>query len=79
MPLTPGSIYDALNQGREFSELVKLYSLDPSRENQGIIGEVNIYCYPEHVRHSLTRLDIEDYTKPILYGNKYVIFKRIKK
>lgn len=76
---TADSIYDALDQGREFSDLVKLYSLDTSRENHGIIGEVNIYCYPEHIRHSLTRLDIEDYTKPILYGDKYVIFKRMKK
>jgi hypothetical protein len=28
---------------------------------------------------TLARRDIEDYTKPILYVDHYVIFKRIKK
>jgi TonB family protein len=73
------SIYKALEQGQEFSELAKRYSLDTSRENYGIIGEVNVYCYPENIRYTLAHLENEEYTKPLLYGNHYVIFKRIKK
>jgi len=73
------SIYEALDQGKEFSKLAKQYSIDTSRDNHGIIGEVDVYCYPENIRSTLKGLDIEDYTKPLLYGNHYVIFKRIKK
>ena len=73
------SIYEALNHGDEFSVLVRRYSIDTSRENWGIIGEVNVYCYPEHIRRTLARLDVEEYTKPLFYGNQYIIFKRMKK
>jgi TonB family protein len=73
------SVYEALKQRQDFSELVNRYSIDSTRENHGIIGEVNAYCYPENIRLILTHLEIEDYTKPILYGDQYVIFKRIKK
>jgi protein TonB len=76
---TADSIYEALEQGQEFSTLVNQYSIDTSRENHGIIGEVDVYCYPENVRNTLKGLDIGDYTKPLLYGNHYAIFKRLKK
>jgi TonB family protein len=73
------SIYEALEQGHEFSELAKQYSIDTSCENHGIIGDVNVYCYPENIRYALAHLEIEEYTKPLIYGNHYIIFKRIKK
>jgi TonB family protein len=76
---TADSIYEALEQGQEFSKLAKQYSNDTSRENPGVLGEVDVYCFPENIRTALKGLDIEDYTKPILYGDSYVIFKRIKK
>jgi TonB family protein len=76
---TADTIYKSLEQGQEFSELVKRYSIDTSRENYGIIGEVDVYCYPKNIRRALLRLDIEEYTKPLPYGDHYIIFKRIKK
>jgi TonB family protein len=73
------SIYEALEHGDEFNVLARRYSIDTSRENRGILGAVNVYSYPEHIRHMLVGLDIGEYTKPMVYGNQYIIFKRMKK
>jgi TonB family protein len=76
---TADSMYDALGQGQDFGTLAKQYSIDTSRENHGIIGEMDVYCYPESIRSNLKDLDVEEYTKPLPYGTRYVIFKRIHK
>ena len=55
------------------------YSVDPSREMGGILGEININVFPEYIRKFLSELFINDYTKPIQYGDQFVIFKRLKK
>jgi TonB family protein len=73
------SIYMALERGQEFNKLAREYSIDPSHENDGIIGEVNIYCYPENIQRILTHLDLEEYTQPIPYGDHYIVFKRTRK
>jgi parvulin-like peptidyl-prolyl isomerase len=55
------------------------YSVDPSREMSGMLGEVNINLYPENIRKPLNKLSINGYTKPLQYGDLYAIFKRLKK
>ena len=73
------SIYEALERGQDFGVLARRCSIDTLRETGGVIGEVNIFCYPENIRGALKQLDIGEYTKPLLYGNQYILFQRIKK
>ena len=73
------SVYDAIGQGKNFNELAMRCSVDPSREMGGILGNVNINLYPENIRKPLSKLVINDYTKPLKYGDLYAIFKRLGK
>jgi hypothetical protein len=45
----------------------------------GMLGEVNINVFPENIRRPLSKLVMNDYTKPIKYGDLYAIFKRLDK
>jgi len=71
------SVYNAIEQGQNFNELAMRYSVDPSREMSGMLGEVNINLYPENIRKRLGKLKINAYTNPIKYGDLYAIFKRL--
>jgi TonB family protein len=71
------SIFQVLTLGQNFGELASKLSLAPSREKNGVLGEVNIYCYPEGIRKHLTKLGKEEITEPIQYGDNFVIFKRL--
>jgi hypothetical protein len=73
------SVYNAIQQGQNFNELAMRYSVDPSREMSGMLGEVDINLYPENIRKPLNKLSIDGYTKPLQYGDLYAIFKRLKK
>ncbi|MDD8019268.1 MAG: energy transducer TonB [Bacteroidota bacterium] len=73
------SAYRLLTQGADFTEVVLRYSVGASREKNGIIGEVNIQLYADNVQHLLADLGIENFSKPVQYGDRYVIFKRMKK
>jgi parvulin-like peptidyl-prolyl isomerase len=73
------SVYRAIEQGQNFNELAMRCSVDPSREMSGILGEVNINLYPENIRKPLGKLNMNEYTEPIKYGDLYAIFKRLKK
>jgi TonB family protein len=77
-PEEADTVYKALEQGGDFSELAMKYSVDPSREMKGLLGEININMYPENIREVLGKLDPNEYTKPIKYGDLYAIFKRLK-
>jgi parvulin-like peptidyl-prolyl isomerase len=73
------SVYNVIEQGQNFNELAMRYSVDPSREMGGMLGDVNINVFPENIRKSLSKLIINEYTKPMKYGDLYAIFKRLKK
>jgi parvulin-like peptidyl-prolyl isomerase len=73
------SLYKVIEQGQNFKELAMRYSVDPSREMGGILGNVNINVFPDNIRRPLSILIINDYTKPIKYGDLYAIFKRLEK
>ena len=72
------TVYDAIDKGQSFSELAMKYSVDPSREMNGLLGDVDINMYPENIRKTLSKLTVNDYTKPVQYGDLYAIFKRLK-
>ncbi|MBW7887502.1 MAG: peptidylprolyl isomerase [Bacteroidetes bacterium] len=72
------SLYQLLKNGCPFCDVAKLFSKSATRINEGLIGEVNIQSYPEHIQAVLSKLETDEITKPIQYGEKYVIFKRVK-
>jgi hypothetical protein len=71
-------VYSALRGGTGFNELVKKYSISPSKDNDGMVGKIDIRYYAKPIRNELTSLSEEEYTKPVAYGEHYVIFKRLK-
>jgi parvulin-like peptidyl-prolyl isomerase len=73
------SVYKVIGQGQNFNELAMHYSVDPSREMGGLLGEININVFPENIRRPLSKLSMNEHTKPIKYGDLYAIFKRLEK
>ena len=72
------SAYASLQHGSDFGEVALQHSIDSSRLKKGILGEVNINLYPGYIKHILARLDAEQCTTPVKFGDQYVIFKRLK-
>ncbi len=72
------SAFTRLEQGCQFCDMVLMYSISTSREQKGSLGEVNIRLYPDYIEHQLEQLAENQFTKPIKYGEKFIIFKRIK-
>jgi TonB family protein len=73
------TVYEMLKQGKNFNDLAEKYSVSPSRDKKGMLGEVNINIYPENIRKILGRLMSDDFTRPVKYGDLYAIFKRFEK
>ncbi len=73
------SAYKALIDGGDFNGIVSKYSISPSRVSNGLLGEVNIQNYTKNISSVLSDLDEGQITKPIPYGQNYIIFKRLKK
>ena len=73
------SAYKALIDGGDFNGIVSKYSISPSRVSNGLLGEVNIQNYTKNISSALSDLDEGQITKPIPYGQNYIIFKRLKK
>ncbi|KAB2923485.1 MAG: TonB family protein [Bacteroidetes bacterium] len=71
------SVYRKLTEGCDFCEMVLLHSVAPSRDQRGTVGRVNIQQYPEEIRRILSRLEGEEWTEPVKYGEWYAIFKRV--
>jgi hypothetical protein len=70
------SIYLALQNGKNFDELIALKSDLPDKDIACNLGKVNIRLYPGYIFSELSYLEKEQYTKPLKYGDKYVIFMR---
>lgn len=73
------SVYEALKQGEDFGELAMHYSVASSRAMKGMLGEVDINLYSENICGVIKRLSVEEFTKPIKYGDLFAIFKKLKK
>lgn len=72
------SVYNALLSGADFTLLVKKYSISSSRDSNGNLGNVNIKHYSDNIRTALSNLAEGEFTKPLKYGDYYVIFKRVR-
>lgn len=69
-------VLNKLQQGNDFGELAKKYSCDSTRLSDGFLGRKDVLVYPQNINRILKRLSVDEYTKPIEYGNRFVIFKR---
>jgi hypothetical protein len=72
------SVYRALLSGGDFTLLVLKYSTSNSRSRNGILGDVNVKQFSESIYSALKHLDEGEFTKPLIYGEHYKIFKRLK-
>lgn len=72
------SVYNALLTGNDFSKLVAKYSVSDSKNHNGNIGTVDIRYYPENIRQELISLIDENFTKPLEFGNQFIILKKVK-
>lgn len=72
------SVYKALTEGADFSSLAVLFSSSPSKERKGLLGRVDIRNYSREIYKVLADLDEDEFTKPLKYGEQYIIFKRMK-
>lgn len=71
-------ILESLNKGSDFCELALKYSMAESNKNKGILGKVDIYRYPEEICNALKKIKANEYTQPLRFGDKYIIFKRLE-
>jgi parvulin-like peptidyl-prolyl isomerase len=72
------SAYKALLNGADFTGLVMKYSISSSRDKYGYLGKVNVKLYSKGISEILSKLADEEFTKPLKYGENYIIFKRLK-
>ena len=72
------SVYRALLDGADFTSLVLKYSISPTREIKGYLGDVNIKHFSDNISFALSELDEGEFTKPLRYGENFIIFKRLK-
>lgn len=75
---TADSVYKALLNGADFSLLVQNYSTSESRAKNGFIGNINVKHFSEEISFALSQLNEDEFTKPINYGEHFIIFKRMR-
>jgi hypothetical protein len=72
------SAYKALLKGADFTTLVLKYSISSSKQKNGMLGDVDIKHYSQDISFALDKLNEGEFTKPLSYGDRYIIFKRLK-
>ena len=71
-------VFDSLNSGKNFNNMVEEYSISQSKSNHGILGLINIRDLDPTIQKYFESLSYNDFTKPFIYKGKYTIFKRIE-
>lgn len=72
------TVYSALLNGIDFTSLVLTYSTSESKNNNGLIGDVNIKHFSDEISLAILQLNEGEFTKPLSYGNHFIIYKRLK-
>ncbi len=72
------SLYALLVRGTEFETLVQQFAAT-SHERGGFLGTVDIRTYAPRIREALKDLREGEFTRPLRMGDKYEIYKRVKK
>lgn len=73
---TAWMVYDSLKAGGNFADLAEKFSVAQSKNLKGYLGKVDINLYSAPIREKLTRLKDNEFTEPIQYGDRYIIFKK---
>ena len=72
------SAYDLLQNGEDLQSVISRYSYGITHGREILIGHsVDIKSYPEAVSRELAKLDVNEFTEPLTYGRKFVIFQRL--
>ncbi len=72
------SVYNRLIRGENFEQLARIYSISNSKNTGGYLGAVDIQHYTNDIRNILSKLKVNQFTKPLKYGDAFAIFKRLK-
>jgi len=72
------TVYAALEQGEDFGKLALQYSTAPSKEKNGLLGEIDVNLFPESICKVLRELSKDEFSKPVKHGDKFIIFKKMK-
>ncbi len=75
---TAQKVYSLLKEDKNFEELARNYSTMSSGKLNGQPTKVNVMNYPTKIRDKIMELNYDDFTVPLKYNGKYVIFKRVK-
>lgn len=73
------SLYSLIENGAAFESLAGQVREGPSGKPGGYLGSVDLAVFPQHVREALQKLREDEVTHPLRIGDKYVIYKRLKK
>ena len=73
---TASLVYDSLRSGKDFAEMAEKYSIAGSKAIKGYLGKVDINLYAGPIRDQIIKLKDNEFTEPIKYGDKYIIFKK---
>lgn len=71
------SAYKLLLDGEDFTTIVREFSVSPSRDKYGFLGLVDIQYYSKEISRALSRLRENEFTKPMPYGENYIILMRL--
>lgn len=69
-------VYDSLKAGGSFADLAGKYSVSETKAIKGYLGKVDVNLYSASIREKLLKLKDNEFTEPIKYGDKYIIFKK---
>ena len=71
------SLYTLLASHVPFDSLARTYSISSSRDKGGVLGETDLRTLPFNVRRELTTLRANEFTRPMVIGGQFVIYKRL--
>jgi TonB family protein len=73
------SLYALLSGGRDFETLVREYAGSARDHLGGSLGAVDVRTLAPRVRDALKQIREGEFTQPLRSGDRYVIYKRLKK
>jgi parvulin-like peptidyl-prolyl isomerase len=72
------SLYSLVEHGTDFDSLLK-QAVHASGLRSRPLGAVDISVYAPHLRDELLRLSEGEVSRPLRFGNGFILYKRLKK
>ena len=73
------SLYNCLKNGEDFIGLAGKYSMDRFASSGGVMGWVSRNQLPEEIAEEVFDLDVDEYSKPVLYDGVPMIFMALRR